>query len=170
MEIRTAAEADLDEVLAIYAHARRFMAENGNAAQWGNTYPPMERVRQDIAEGKCHVCVEGGRILGVFYYAREEDPTYRDIREGKWLNDEPYAVVHRIASAEGNRGVAAFCLGWACEQAGNIRIDTHDDNKPMQGLLKKSGFQYCGRITLADGSPRIAFQKCQMMHNLRSSV
>ncbi len=70
-----------------------------------------------------------------------------------------YIAVIGIASTEGVKGAAAYCLNWAFEQTGNIRIDTHDDNKPMQGLLKKSGFQYCGRITLADGSPRIAFQK-----------
>lgn len=159
MEIRTATEESLAEILEIYAHARKFMAQNGNATQWGDTYPPLECVKQDIGEGKCHICVEDDRILCVFYFAREEDPTYRIISEGRWLNDRPYAVVHRIASAEGVRGAAAFCLDWAFQQAGNVRIDTHDDNKPMQGLLKKAGFRYCGRITLADGSPRIAFQK-----------
>lgn len=159
MEIRAAGECDLDEIMKIYAHAREFMAGNGNATQWGNTYPPLKLVKQDIAEGKCHVCVEEERILCVFYFAREEDPAYGNIREGSWLSDKPYGVVHRIASAQGVRGAAAFCLKWAFEQTGNIRIDTHGDNRPMQSLLKKSGFQYCGRITLADGSPRIAFQK-----------
>lgn len=159
MEIKSASEDALDEILEIYSHARRFMAQSGNAEQWGSVYPPMELVKQDIATGKCHICVEDGRILCVFYFAEEEDPAYREIREGNWLSDEPYGVVHRIASAEGVRGAAAFCLNWAFEQTGNIRIDTHDDNKPMQGLLRKTGFQYCGRITLADGSPRIAFQK-----------
>ena len=160
MEIRKATEESLDEILKIYAHARKSMAENGNAAQWGNTYPPPERVKSDIAEGKCHICIEDNKILAVFYFAEEEDPTYRVIREGRWLNEEPYSVVHRIASSGEKKGAAAFCLNWAYVQTGNIRIDTHENNKPMQGLLKKSGFQYCGRITLADGSPRIAFQKC----------
>lgn len=162
MEIRKATEEALEEILEIYSHARKFMAENGNATQWGNTYPPLERVRQDIAEGKCHICVEGDRILCVFYFAIEEDPTYTDIREGEWLSEEPYGVVHRIASAEGTKGAASFCLNWAFERTGNIRMDTHDNNRPMQGLLRKSGFQYCGRITLADGSPRIAFQKIRV--------
>ena len=160
MEIRKATEDDLEEILAIYARARKFMAENGNATQWGNTNPPPERVKRDIAEEKCHLCVEGNQILAVFYFAREEEPTYRVIREGRWLNDKPYAVVHRIASSGEKKGAATFCLNWAYAQAGNIRIDTHDNNRPMQGLLKKLGFQYCGRITLANGSPRIAFQKC----------
>ncbi len=162
MEIRKATEDSLEEILDIYANARRFMAQNGNPSQWGESYPPADLVRQDITEGKCHVCVENGRILCVFYFAREEDPAYVHIRDGSWLKGGEYAVVHRIASAEGVRGAASFCLEWAFEQTGNLRIDTHDDNKPMQGLLKKSGFRYCGRITLADGSPRIAFQKIRV--------
>ena len=160
MEIRKATEEFLDEILKIYARARKFMAENDNATQWGNTYPPPERIKSDIAEGKCHICVEENKILAVFYFAKEEDPTYKVIEEGSWLNEEPYSVVHRIASSGEKKGAAAFCLNWAFEQAGNIRIDTHENNKPMQGLLKKLDFRYCGRITLADGSPRIAFQKC----------
>lgn len=164
MEIRKATPSDLEEILKIYAHARKFMAENGNPSQWGQNYPAKERVEQDIAEKKCHLCVEQDaqgqeKILAVFYFAKEEDPTYGIITEGQWLDDKPYGVVHRIASAEGTRGAASFCLNWACEQAGSIRIDTGYENKPMQGLLKKLGFRHCGNIFIADGSPRMAFQK-----------
>ena len=35
MEIRHTTENDLPVILAIYAHARRFMAEHGNPNQWG---------------------------------------------------------------------------------------------------------------------------------------
>ena len=52
MEIRKAAEADLDEILEIYSQARRFMAKNGNPSQWGDVYPPRKLVEADIAEGK----------------------------------------------------------------------------------------------------------------------
>lgn len=159
MEIRRAASADLDEILSIYAHARRFMAANGNAAQWGNGYPAQALLMEDIRQGKLYVCLAEGRIAGVFYFAQEEDPTYRVIEDGAWRSDAPYAVVHRIASAPGTKGVATFCLNWAFARSGNLRIDTHADNAPMQGLLRKLGFSRCGVIRLADGSPRIAFQK-----------
>ncbi|HBN29292.1 MAG TPA: GNAT family N-acetyltransferase, partial [Clostridiaceae bacterium] len=41
----------------------------------------------------------------------------------------------------------------------SIKIDTHRENKSMQRLLKKNGFEYCGIIYLKDKSERIAFEK-----------
>lgn len=41
----------------------------------------------------------------------------------------------------------------------SIRIDTHEDNKPMQRLIEKNGFKYCGIIYLNDKSKRLAFEK-----------
>ena len=41
----------------------------------------------------------------------------------------------------------------------NIRIDTHKDNKIMQGLLERHGFSYCGIIYLLNGAPRLAYQR-----------
>ena len=40
----------------------------------------------------------------------------------------------------------------------NIRIDTHKSNLIMQNLIEKNGFEKCGTIYVADGSPRIAYQ------------
>lgn len=159
MYIKYATQDEIDVIMSIYDYARKFMKENGNEEQWGNTYPDKELIENDIQQGKLYVCMDEEKIVGVFYFAKENDPTYGVIKDGSWLNNEPYVVVHRIASAEGTKGVATFCLNWTFEQAGNIRIDTHVNNKPMQGLLNKLGFVYCGRIVLADGSPRIAFQK-----------
>ena len=41
-------------------------------------------------------CMSEGRIACVFYYAAEEDEDYKEIN-GKWLNEEPYGVVHRLS-------------------------------------------------------------------------
>lgn len=159
MEIRKAVMGDWEEIRKIYAEARLFMAEHGNGGQWGKTNPPEELLLEDMAQGRLYVCMDGEAIAAVFYFSAAEDPDYGVIEDGAWLNDEPYGVVHRIASARTTKGAASFCMEWAYQQTGNIRIDTHEDNIPMQNMLKKNGFRYCGRIHLKNGEPRIAFQK-----------
>ena len=151
MQIQKATMEDWEGIRKIY--------DGGNATQWGKTNPPEELLLTNIADGKLYVCMDGDTIAAVFYFAVEEDPTYRVIEDGAWLNEGPYGVVHRIASARTIKGAASFCMNWAFAQTGNIRIDTHKNNVPMQNMLKKNGFRYCGRIYLENGEPRIAFQK-----------
>lgn len=159
MHIRKAIIDEIDSIMSIYNYARKFMKENGNKEQWGDAYPSTDLIENNIRQKKFYVCMDENKIVGVFYFAKEEDVTYRIIKDGAWLNKEPYAVIHRIASAEGTKGAATFCLNWALEQIDNIRIDIHENNKPMQGLLNKLGYLYCGRINIADGTSRIAFHK-----------
>lgn len=163
MEIRKTRIDELDKVMDIYARARRFMAEHENPTQWGNNKPSREQIEQDILAGKSHVCVENEEVAAVFYFAHETDSTYQHIYEGKWLNDEEYSVVHRIASAGTVKGAGSFCMNWACGQSHNVKIDTHKDNYVMQNMLKKCGFSHCGTIYLEDGEPRLAFQR--VCHN-----
>jgi RimJ/RimL family protein N-acetyltransferase len=158
MMIRQAQLSDWDEIQAIYAIARHFMREAGNPTQWGDHYPPEELVREDILLGQCYVCQIDGRVQAVFSMIPGEDPTYQVI-QGEWLNDSPYCAVHRVASRGEVRGMTAQLLAWCLERHGNIRIDTHDDNLPMQRALERSGFIRCGRIWTRGGSPRIAYQR-----------
>ena len=163
MEIRKSFPDDLSEILAIYDYARRFMAAHGNPRQWGPTgWPPEALIRQDIASGKSYVCQEDGRILATFFFdcGPDVEPTYRTMAEGAWQDASPYGVVHRIASAEGAAGAGTFCLNWAFSRCGHLRMDTHGDNRPMQALLTKLGFQYRGVIhVVEDNDPRLAFEK-----------
>ena len=159
MEIRKTKAEELDRVMAIYAHARKFMAETGNPNQWGSTKPPKEQIIADIEQGKSYVCVENGEIAATFFYSDEVDPTYVKIYEGNWLNEAPYGVVHRIASAGTAKGSGSFCINRAFEQCGNLKIDTHHDNIVMQKTLQKNGFVYCGIIYLVSGDARMAYQK-----------
>ncbi len=158
MEIRKATKNDLDEIMSIYASAREFMAQNGNSTQWGTTYPSLDIIKECI-DTKMYVCVEEGEIACVFYFAVESDPTYSVVYNGNWLNNSPYGVVHRIASKRTVKGAARFCLNWAFNQCGNLKIDTHENNLPMQNLLKSLNFHYCGIIHLLNGDERLAFQK-----------
>ena len=149
---------DLPTLLALYEHARAFMAENGNPTQWINGYPQESLLQADMAAGRSYVCRADGKIVGTFMYFEGIEPTYRKI-DGAWTNDRPYGVVHRITSDGSVKGTGGACIDWALERCGNLRIDTHRNNHPMQNLLKKKGFSYCGVVWMEDGSERIAFQK-----------
>lgn len=153
---------DMAQVLALYAGARAFMADHGNAAQWGDRYPPQSRIESDLAREIGYVCeADQGELAAAFSFAVDEEPTYRQIFEGAWLSDAPYGVVHRLAVRTGQRGTATFCLAWCFARCGNLRVDTHRNNGPMQGALRKNGYRRCGVIYLKDGAERIAFQKIQ---------
>jgi hypothetical protein len=150
--------------MEIYAYARAFMAKTGNPNQWGPTnWPPADLIHEDIRNGNSYVCVnDDERVIGTFFFTQGKDiePTYRAITDGAWLDDSAYGVVHRIASDGSEKGVGQFCLGWAYEQCGHLRIDTHTDNNVMQNLLRKLGFIRCGIIyVLEDDYPRYAFEK-----------
>ena len=45
---RGARRSDLEQILEIYAHARKAMADSGNPTQWGDSYPPQEMLEEDI--------------------------------------------------------------------------------------------------------------------------
>lgn len=165
MVIRKTQKEDLNRIMEIYAYARKFMADHGNPNQWGPTnWPPQHLLENDIKEEKSYVCVDDdGEILGVFYFDQGVDiePTYRVIEDGAWKDESSYGVVHRIASAGTQKGVGAFCINWAFEQCGHLRIDTHTDNSVMQSLLNKLGFEMRGIIHVVEDSyPRYAYERC----------
>ena len=50
--IRPATRGDLPAILSIYAAARKFMAETGNASQWNDSYPPVSLVEEDLKKNQ----------------------------------------------------------------------------------------------------------------------
>ncbi len=160
MTIRKAQLHDLDAIMRIYAAAKATMAENGNATQWFGGYPSEELLRWDIAQERCYVEEnDHGEVHAVFVFLIGPDPTYRVIHSGAWLNDGLYGTIHRLASDGREQGCFAACLEFCSRQIANIRIDTHRNNKTMQHLLAKHGFQECGIIEAEDGTDRIAYQR-----------
>jgi hypothetical protein len=166
MKIRNTTEKDLSFVMDIYAYAREQMKNNGNPTQWGDSRPSEGTILSDILAKNSYVILDDeGRICGVFTFITGPDPTYTKIYDGKWLNDKPYGVIHRIASAGCKKGILETTLSYCEALTENIRIDTHRDNKIMQHLLEKNDYTKCGIIYVDDGSPRIAYQKEQLEVN-----
>ncbi len=86
------------------------------------------------------------------------DPTYAVIEDGAWISDEPYGVIHRVANNGTIKGMFSEVFGFCHQKINHLRIDTHDDNKIMQHVVEKHGFQRCGIIHLQNGDPRIAYE------------
>ena len=158
MQIRKATYNDLPIIMEIYDIARQTMRRSGNPEQWRGSYPSQQIVEDDIANGNCHVCTDNDEVLGVFFFLIGHEPTYDIIYDGKWIDDDKYGVIHRIASSGKRKGVGSYCIEWCCSQFPNIRIDTHSDNAAMHHILTKLGFKYCGIIHLENGEERMAYQ------------
>ncbi len=156
--IRRSAVEDIPQMQAIFTIARKFMAETGNHNQWKTDYPSEALLHEDIESGDSHVVLKDNRIVATFLLRGGVDPTYNIIYDGKWLNDTPYATIHRIAGNGEVNGIFHTAMQFALLHYSNIRIDTHRDNKVMQNIIIKEGFRYCGIINCRDGSERLAYQ------------
>ena len=156
--IRKATENDIQAVLAIFDKAKDIMRSDGNSTQWGDGYPDAGIVRTDIIMGGAHIIEQDGKPVAYFALLPSPEPTYSSI-DGKWLDDSsPYHVIHRIASTPESHGVFREIIEYALSVSGNLRIDTHRDNRIMRHVIERAGFSYCGVIVLADGSERLAYQ------------
>lgn len=158
MKIELANKMDLDKLLEIYREAREFMKNSGNKTQWGDNKPSKETLERDIENKNLYKVVDFDEIVGAFALIYGEDKTYLEI-DGKWLNDEPYATLHRVASSGKARGIMSEIIKFSEEKFENLRIDTHKNNHKMLDKIRENGFTYCGVIKIDDGSPREAFQK-----------
>lgn len=174
--IRPCTLEDLPRVMEICDEARAIMRADGNMNQWTGGYPSEESIVKDIASGWGYVVESDstpgdknsdpnrsgntGQIVGYFAFIQGIEKTYLKIYDGSWIDDVlPYATIHRLASTRSSHGVAEACFNWAWERIGNLRIDTHRDNRIMQHCIEKAGFTYCGIILLENGDERLAYQK-----------
>lgn len=162
MEIRHTKPADMDAVLGPLRFSPLFHGGKRKSRSMGKRLSWRRQLSLDMASGRS-LCLRGRkrhrRHLLLCLGRRAKLFTGLTVAVG--FNDRPYGVVHRITSAPGTRGVASFCLAWCFAQCGNIRIDTHRNNIPMQKTLIKNGYRVCGTIYLENGDERIAFQKEQ---------
>ena len=157
-EIRYTEMSDLLAVMRIYAYAREQMKASENPDQWRDKHPAEDVIIKDIENKNSYVIEHDGVISGVFTFIIGDEPTYQTI-EGEWKRGGVYGTIHRIASGGVIHGVFDLCLRFCESMISDIRIDTHRDNRIMQHLIEKNGFERCGIIHVEDGSPRIAYQR-----------
>lgn len=159
MNIRLATYDDLDEIRNIFLVAKSKMVSDGNLEQWKDIDYPFCYTKEDIDKRQCYVIENDNKeLVATFVYIIGEDPTYSYI-EGKWLNNNKYGTIHRIASNNKEKHIFKTVLDYVLSSRIDIRIDTHKDNKRMKHLIEKNGFTYCGIIYVRDGTLRLAYQK-----------
>ena len=165
--IRPATAADLPALRPVFEAAKAIMRADGNPTQWAAPgFPPAALILRDIDLGGGYV-IETSPVIPseakesiVAYFAllSSPEPTYDSI-DGAWLTDEPYGVIHRMASFPDAHGIFAAIMDFAAERYAHLRIDTHRDNRIMRHLIEKHGFTYCGIIWLEDGTERLAYER-----------
>ena len=157
--IRRSTCDDIPAIMQVIDAARKMMHASGNVNQWINGYPSEEVIHADIARDGGFLVTDDERIVAYFAFLPAPEPTYEKIYDGAWLNDEPYYVIHRLASWPDVHGIWDCVLEWAFERTRTLRVDTHRDNHIMQHNILKHGFTYCGIIYLLSGDERLAYQK-----------
>ncbi len=155
--VRLAVMSDMDRILDIYELARCYMKEKGNPTQWGDAYPEILMLLEDISKQQLFVIEEDEHIVGCFVLAGGEDETYAVIDNGEWRSTDYYGTIHRIASDGTVPGIFSKCMEYAREHYGYLRVDTHADNHPMQTAVLREGFVYTGIIYTYDGTSRKAY-------------
>ena len=173
MVIRPATPADLPALRPVFEAAKGIMRADGNLSQWSAPgFPDHSLLLRDIARGggfvmKSVIPSEASSVIPseakesiVAYFALlpSPEPTY-DVIDGAWLTDEPYGVIHRMASYPDVHGIFSTVIDYAAAHYAHLRIDTHRDNHIMQHLIGKHGFTYCGIIWLEDGTERLAYER-----------
>ena len=165
--IRPATAADLPALRPVFEAAKDIMRADGNPTQWAAPgFPPDALLLRDIERDGGFVIERSPvipseakeSIVAYFALLPSPEPTY-DYFDGAWLTDEPYGVIHRMASYPETHGIFAVIMDFAAERYAHLRIDTHRDNRIMRHLIEKHGFTYCGIIWLTDGTERLAYER-----------
>ncbi|WP_432710134.1 GNAT family N-acetyltransferase [Pedobacter sp.] len=162
-KFRKATAADLDSIWELLQQAIIRRKEDGSK-QWQDGYPNVNVVQNDIADGAGFVLTDGETIAGYCAVIINNEPAYEGI-QGKWLTNDDFIVIHRIAIAENylGKGLARKIMTSVEEYAldnhiYSIKVDTNFDNIAMMKTFDRQGYVYCGEVYFRN-SPRKAYEK-----------
>lgn len=155
---------DLESIWEIVLYAKEVRKKQGST-QWQDGYPKKETILTDIENSFGYVVKNSSEILAYIAIISEEEEAYASIKEGVWLNQAPYLVIHRMAVSENGKGLGLGKLMLkkaeeiACQKKYfNIKIDTNFDNFAMLKILDDLEYVFCGKVYFR-GQERRAFQK-----------
>ncbi|MEG1622449.1 MAG: GNAT family N-acetyltransferase [Alistipes sp.] len=163
MIFRQATHTDTARILEIIQQAQAQMHALGSS-QWQNGYPAPANIEADLVAGCGFVLADEHAVQAYGAAVFGEEPAYLEI-EGRWLSENPYVVVHRLAVADGAKGHGVATEFMRQVEAmshtkgiHSFRIDTNFDNRYMLQMITTLGFTHCGTVYY-NQSPRLAFEK-----------
>ncbi len=162
-QFRKAIKTEIPEIWNILEQAIKRRKDDGSS-QWQDGYPNPGVIQKDIDKDAGYVLTDGETIVGYCAVLINDEPQYEKI-VGKWITNDDYVVIHRIAIAEASlgKGLAKKLLEFIetyarSKNINSIKADTNFDNPAMINIFDKLGYKYCGEVHFR-GSPRKAYEK-----------
>lgn len=164
--MRKANLLDLNKIENIIILAKKSLREAG-IDQWQIDSMNKNFLENQIRQGKSFVYEENEKILAYAYLSDEKELAYK-VWEDQFVGQKPITVhTFAVENSMTKRGVALkFFIDIIkyAEKNGydSLRIDTHEDNFKMRGLINKLGFKRIGEIYIDEEGkkkPRICYER-----------
>lgn len=166
LKIEKANLEQLENITELYRTCGKVMLAQG-FDNWGDFYPPITLIKEDIETGSLFCLREDERLLGVIVLNEVAPVQFKSIQ---WQYPTKVAlVVHRLAVAveEQKKGYAQklmkFAEKYAQEKSYNvIRLDAYSINTGLLKFYRQLGYQ-CTKETISLGAkwkhPFVCFEK-----------
>jgi hypothetical protein len=170
MKIRLANPNDINQIMEIIEDAKKYLKSQG-LKQWNldDGYPQKEVLEKDIENKSCYVLERDNLLISTMSIVFSIDENYNEIYDGKWLSNDKYASIHRIAIRNEYHhlklGIHMLYEAEKIVKENNtysIKIDTHKLNIPMTKTILNAGYTHCGTIILkrtTEDNLREAYEK-----------
>ena len=163
--MRKAEINDIKKIVNIIDEAKKNLKADG-IDQWQIDSMNEEFLLKQVKTGKSFV-YEDGEILAYAYLSDEKEEAYK-VWEDDFAGKNPITIhTFAVHSQMTKRGVAMKFFIDIIKydkkyQFDSLRIDTHEDNYKMRGLINKLGFKKIGNIFIDEEGrkkPRICYER-----------
>ncbi len=152
--MRKAIFSDLDKIKEIVNDAKKSLKDDG-VDQWQRGVPDMASLARQISRDSAYVYELDENIMAYAYLSNDYEPTYASVANDMKRNN-PYTI-HTFCVNKNTKelGVATNFMKDIIKKAredgkDSLRIDTHEDNFKMRGLIEKMDFEFRGVIYIRD--------------------
>jgi len=163
MEIIKCELDHLDELGEFCDTVTLYLEQNINYPKWTHKgYPSRASAKLAIEAGYQYICLEDGKIIGMFILNEDPQGAYS---KGDWtadLKDGEFLVIHSLAADPSmyGKGIGKFMVDYCIDLAKlqnykGIRLDVVPTNIVATRLYEKMGFNYVGTEDLERGIEEI---------------